>query len=501
MKKVIIKSSWINNKKMNMIRHIIFGAGFFICLLTLTACTDYLDVEPESDLVEEEFWTKREDVESVIAASYDALRDAAMPSFIWGELRADMVQIGGSGFEDYARIAEVDIKSTNGAIKWGNYYNTINLANTVLFYIPQVQEIDQTLTDEIRDGIEAEAIFLRSLCYFYLVRVWKDVPYVTRPSVSDTVDLFLPKSTEHEILKQLIRELEEAKNKAFVDQLRFDEEGNIREHYFRGRANKFSIMALLADIYLWNEQYDKCVENCNAIINSGYYSLMDQLNWFKIYYPGNSNEGIFELQFDHTLDQYNPINDELIRISGSSRLRFMGDKYFTSSNDIRECGNQDPSWKFKGQSQDFRTRRQPEERDANMIYYRLADIYLMKAEALTELNDLPQANQMVKLIAQRAGQTFVDIVNKNDLQQAILNERAREFAVEGKRWFDVLRYAKRNSFENKQIILNMVIEGADAKERPILRARLLDTMSYYLPIPENDILYNQNLVQNPYYDR
>ncbi|NJK84885.1 MAG: RagB/SusD family nutrient uptake outer membrane protein [Bacteroidales bacterium] len=473
-----------------------------IFLMILTSCSDFLNVEPDSDLVEEEFWTKREDIESVLAASYDALRETTVPSLIWGELRADMIEIGGSGSEEYQSISEVEIKSTFGVINWKSYYNTINLANTVLFYMPRVQEVDQTLTDEIRNGLEAEAIFLRSLCYFYLVRIWKDAPLVLSPSVSDTVDLFLPKSSEHEIINQIIGDLEQAKDKAFTDELRYPAEGGTSEKYFRGRANKYAILSLLADIYLWNEQYQKCVDACDAVINSNVYSLIPQIDWFTMYYPGNCQESIFELQYDHSLDQYNPIYDDMIKITSGSKLAFSGDKYFTNDDDIRLCTRRTPTWKYTGRSQDFVTARQPVERDGNMIYYRLADIHLLKAEALTELNDPIQASEEVsKVVSIRTGQSFTTIIEKSTLQQAVLNERAREFAVEGKHWFDVLRFAKRNHFENKQVILNMVIEGADAKDRPILRSRLLDTMSYYLPIPENDILYNQNLEQNPYYDR
>jgi len=62
--------------------------------------------------------------------------------------------------------------------------------------------------------------------------------------------------------------------------------------------------------------------------------------------------------------------------------------------------------------------------------------------------------------------------------------------------------AKKNNFENKYIIINILLERAtDVKERPIFEARVRDTMSYYLPIPEGDLTYNQSLEQNPFYNR
>jgi hypothetical protein len=87
------------------------------------------------------------------------------------------------------------------------------------------------------------------------------------------------------------------------------------------------------------------------------------------------------------------------------------------------------------------------------------------------------------------------------LRQAVLDEKGREFILEGKRWFDLLRAAKRNKFQNKQIIINMILSGADIKQQAILKTKVYDTLSYYLPIAEHELIYNQNLEQNPYYDR
>jgi len=96
---------------------------------------------------------------------------------------------------------------------------------------------------------------------------------------------------------------------------------------------------------------------------------------------------------------------------------------------------------------------------------------------------------------------YEDSFDKIILRKALLDEKAREFIFEGKRWFDLLRAAKRNKFQNKQIIISMILSGADIKQQAILRTKVYDTLSYYLPIPERELIYNQNLVQNPFYDR
>ncbi len=471
-----------------------------LLLLFIPSCTDWLDIEPENDLIEDEFWTKTEDVEGVMAAMYDAFRESSLESLIWGELRGDMIRFTGSTLADYIRIAQSDITSTNSKVNWKNYYKTINLANTLMFFSTLVLEKDKTFTERLKQAIDAEAIFLRSLSYFYLVRLWKDVPLVLNPSVSDTVDLFLPKSTEHVILNQLIEDLKVAKDKAYTTEFIND------PPFYKGRANKFSIMALMADIYLWQEKYQECINYCDSIIYAGLFDLESYNTWFELYYPGNSmKESIFEIQYNSAYtSQENNIYDNVARIGGGGDMRStLNLEELYSINDIRKCSPTsiaDPGWKYIGRDLSGSARIQTE-KDANFIFYRYAEILLFKAEAQVELGQIQQANEILFQTAQRAGATFEGLGDKDMLRDYILEERAREFAAEGKRWFDILRYAKRDDFKRKQFIINMVLGNAGVKERQVLQTRVYDTMSYYLPIPENELIYNQNLVQNPFYDR
>ncbi|MBW8331147.1 MAG: RagB/SusD family nutrient uptake outer membrane protein [Prolixibacteraceae bacterium] len=469
--------------------------AFILLSLLMSSCKDWLTLAPENDLIKEKFWTKREDVEGALAATYSAFRAGSVESFIWGELRADMVTFG-TQFGNYNKIAGSDISPANSLITWASYYNAINLANTLMHYDNEVFLKDKTFTKKMKDGVDAEALFIRSLSYFYLVRLWKDVPLVLEPSISDTTNLFLPKSSEKLVLAQIIKDLLVAKNLAYTTEFKNDPE------YFVGSANKYSIMALLADVYLWDEQYQKCSDYCDSITNSGLFALESTETWFNIYNPGNSPvEGIFEIQYDDNLDaQENPIYDRMLF---QNQLSF-SKKFVTimAKQDLRMCGINTPGWKYLGVNLNSGVRRNSSQRDGHFIYYRYADIILMKAEALTELNQLVEANALLRQTAERAGITHTDIGVKEDLRNAVLDERAREFIIEGKRWFDLLRAAKRNHFEKKQIIIDMILAGAvNIQQQQILKTKVFDTLSYYLPIPEQDILYNQNLKQNPFYDR
>jgi hypothetical protein len=484
MKKLKIKSSVI-----------VVILGLF---MATTSCQDYLTVAPENDLIKEKFWTKTDDVNSALAASYNALRKASLPSLLFGEVRADLVQFTGGSFADYAKIGQSNISPTNPVVNWKDYYAAINLANTLMYYNKEVFIKDKTFTKEMMDAVDAEAIFIRSLAYFYLVRIWKDVPLVLDASISDTTDLYINKSPETVVIQHIIKDLLKAKDMAYTTQFK-------GSNYFYGRANKYAIMALLADVYLWSEQYQKCYEYCDLIINSGLYALESTETFFNIYYPGNSPlESIIELQYNDALDnQENPLYYELVPVSrvGAAQINMKNLTQLMQREDLRHFYGQEAIWKYKGKDALGLVTRAQTERDANWNIYRYADIMLMKAEASIELDKFDEANNLIRETMLRAGMPYEDIFIKDDLRQALLDEKGREFLFEGKRWFDLLRAAKRNKFQRKEIIINMILAGADIKQQAVLRTKVYDTLSYYLPIAERELIYNQNLVQNPYYDR
>ena len=473
--------------------------AILIVLFSFTSCQDWLTVVPETELIKDKFWKKTEDVNSALGAAYNALRNASLESLIWGELRADLVIISGSNFSDYAKIAGSDISPSNDAIDWKDYYQAINLANTLMYFDDEVAALDETFTPAMQQAIEAEALFIRSMAYFYLVRVWKDVPLVTQASISDTSDLYVAKSPEHVVLGQVVQDLLHAREIAY----KLEFQGT---SYFYGRANYYSITALLADVYLWMEQYQNSIDACDVIINSGLFSLELNENWFDLYYPGNSaNEAICEIQYDDNLEQQeNPIYNNLVPLDGrqpQAQMDWQNINLIMDQEDLRRYNGAGGLWKYYGKDQLGIIARSFSERDANWIFYRFAEIQLIKAEACIELDRFSEANDLISETMLRAGAPFIEQTDKELLREMLLNERGREFLFEGRRWFDMLRVAKRNQFENKQLIIDMILSGADIKQQAILRTRVYDTMSYYLPVQERELIFNQNLVQNPFYDR
>lgn len=468
-----------------------------VLLLTWhSSCNEWIDIEPENELIKQEFWKTSDDILSVMAATYNALRATTERSLVLGEVRADFFTVSSSLFGDYARIGNNDITSTNDKVKWKDYYNTINLANTVMFYAPLVQELDKTLTNEIIRQMESEMLFLRSLSYFYIVRLWKEAPLVLFPTVSDTVGFYYQKSPEPEIMKHIEADLKRAS--ALSSDLNL-----IGSIPYQGRANKYAIQALLADVLLWQEDYAGCLVYCDSIINSGRFSLENSNDWFKLYYPGNSvKEGIFEIQYDDRLEsQENPMYENRMYNTLGVDIDKMA---FDEDNDIRFCNGWGPLWKYHGTDETGKSSmsRTDSERDANFIYYRYAEVLLIKAEALAESGNFEDANYLVRQVAERAGVTHNPTYSITSFRTALLTERGRELGGEGKRWFDILRFAKRNHYENKKLIMDILLgKAGDANELAIMRTKVIDTMSYYLPVHEDEILYNKNMVQNPFYDR
>lgn len=169
-------------------------------------------------------------------------------------------------------------------------------------------------------------------------------------------------------------------------------------------------MALLADVYLWNEQYQECMNYCDSVSNSGLYSLESYPTWFNLYYPGNSAfESIIEIQFDDNLDnQQNPIYNDMVRVPNGTIQITPTDNMdaLFDDEDLRLIEPRTPVWKYKGKDQNISaTTRSDNERDANWWLYRYADIILMKAEAANELGLFTEANALVRQTIERAGLT------------------------------------------------------------------------------------------------
>ncbi len=487
--------------------------AIFILFVSASSCDNYLDLRPQDGIVRDEFWKTKEDIQAAVIGIYSSMlnsppgvSDLTMTQylFMYGELRGDMIAPGGNVTEDERDIMNSNIIASNDLTSWAAFYRTINYCNTVIDLAPAVKDLDPTLTQTQLNHFLSEALAIRAYLYFTLTRTFKDVPLKLTATLSDQDNFQLATSPQSEVFAQVIKDLKLAEEYAETDY------GNIASN--KGRITVYSINAMLADVYLWTGNYQEALTAANKVIDSQKFSLINaSSNWFTtVYAKGNSSESIFEFQY--TTSNLGPFYSIFLQrpqfLAGATVLEdFFGIDFTNPNNkDIRgEFVSLVPGtnhiYKFIGDSNGSKALQ---DSDTHWFVYRYADVLLMKAEALNELEQGTEALAIIEDIRLKRGAIAItaenaDPGNKNDVIDYILAERAREFAFEGKRWFDILRVARRNNYERLDILTNAAIASAPANQQQSIIAKLKDPNSHYLPINTYELYTNKALVQNPFY--
>lgn len=481
-----------------------------VTVLVLAGCANWLDVKPNNEQGVYEFWNSKEEVEAVVVGIYTSFRNCIDRITQWGELRGDGVDIGPgqSGNDNWNNIKDLEIRANNNLIKWVSFYTTINRCNAVIKYAPDVLDVDNTFSREACDNLIAEAKWMRALCYFYLVRAFWDVPYVTEPYVDDSMDYAVAKTDGDKILEYIVQDLLSA-----LPHITITYPSEMWQ--LHGRATIYSAYALLADIYLWQENYEEAAKMCQYIINSEVYSLMPTQNWYRLYYPGNSAESLFEIQWSYAYDQTNSLygwfygNPNNNYAASQSVVDLFDSDEEDYGDDVRGVGGSYLAnlkiWKYGGTSRGSGNERDSENRDANWIVYRLADVILMRAEALIMIGgdaNYAEAHNLIVHIRERAGLEIHPSMpsRESDALDLLLDERLRELCFEGKRWFDLVRVAIRDDARYKNKLINILLKNVAAADRPLYESKLNNVYSYFFPIHEDDIIASGGvLLQNPYY--
>ncbi|MBK0370700.1 RagB/SusD family nutrient uptake outer membrane protein [Flavobacterium agrisoli] len=489
--------------------------ALIVMSITASSCDDYLDLRPQDGIIREEFWKTKEDVRAAVIGIYSSMLNSPpgvgdLPLskylFMYGELRGDMVSPGTNVTEDERDIMNTNILASNSLTSWAAFYRTINYCNTVIDLAPDVINEDPTLTQEQLNKYLSEALAVRGYLYFTLARTFRDVPLKLNASLSDQDNFQLPKNTQAEIFEQVIKDLKQAEE--YGVETYGDQASN------NGRITKDAINAILTDVYLWTGNYQEALTAADKVVNSGKYSLIQASNntWFnRVFAVGNSTESIFEFQY--TVQNKGPFYTMFLQrpefIASATVLEdVFGIDYGDAENkDIRgERASLVPGtnqiYKYVGLNNDVR--KELESADTHWFVYRYADVLLMKAEALAELGQGEEAVAIIDEIrASRNAIEFtaktVDVTNKFDIIDYILEERAREFAYEGKRWYDVLRNARKNNYERLQILIDMAMVNAPPDQQQSIVNKLKDPNSHYLPINTYELYSNKALVQNPFY--
>lgn len=511
-------------------KRIILGIWAFLSLFTFSSCNDWLDILPSNEQVTDNYWKSKEDVEAVVTSGYYYMRSTVPQMLIWGEVR------GGTLFSNNSAdvyLQNFNLNPSHSIVNYTNVYKVISMANSVLKYAPSVREIDDTYFEPIMNSHLVEAYFMRAYSYFLLVKNFRDVPLVLDAYVNDDASYELPKSTEAEIIEQIKKDI-----------LAALETGAAKEKYeiewqTKGRATVWALYALMADVCLWSEDYEESIVYANNILNATAafrpVFMQDPLKWFDIFYPGNSNESIMELNWDNTTYQQNNNFGGYFNLSSGSRLRFTDASIQTFKDETDEIKKENPTldgrlgrtlmgsyvhsgaaiadyttanqfyvWKYKGTDVADRENLRTAE-DANFILYRVAEVLLIKAEALILQGPAywPAALEIINQVRERTYLPAIELetseADELTLLELVLHEREMEFVGEGKRWYDLLRFGRMQSFKYKEQFITKIVSSNQTTNPQWIKSVLKSEDAWYMPIPESEIQTNPLLEQNPYY--
>lgn len=433
-----------------------------VCSVLLFSCKKILDPEIIEMPTAANAITAPADVEKAVAAAYSYLR-AVVPDkvFLMGDVRADV-------FSSYSQSVNVRPETpiatntasallNNGGGNWNQFYTVIAQCNLILEKIPTILNYDPSL----RSRHIGEASFIRALTYFYLVRFWGDVPVNLKSVNIDN----LSRAPQADVFKLIQSDLDIA-----IADLALDYKDGTKAV----RATKGAAWAIKAHVRGWLQDYAGCEKLCDSVITQGPYSLVtDTLNLISIF-VGKSNEGIFELNFDANARElqknkvYNRTlgrpwyNDQSDGSGGTDKFilsptRPQLDKMFPpSAQDARLFTWFDHATYLQGvgPSNDriflgkYKTLQLKGDtssqniNESNIIITRLADIMLLRAEALASpaLNRAGEAAVLLNKVRQRAYTT--PYTGGGSLPDTILLERRKELIGEGQYFFDLVRTRK-----------------------------------------------------------
>lgn len=474
--------------------------------LSFVACEKFLDIPPVSQPVgvdkgqsDTVIYETAAQFEAALAGVYADFRNEywELDHFVNGDAQSDDAYAGADNPANF-QIDEMRIDATNSNVSrdWAYLYGTIGRANVIINNVFEIQE--EGFTEERKGEIKGEASFIRAYHYFQLVQLWGGVPLQLKEVTTVSAELlpviypmmFPARSTEEEVYEQIIADLEYALETVPTSQPN------------KGYATKGAVNAVLAKVYATKvpHEYDKVIQYCDAVIN-GPYTLLPEYDQLWDGQHENSSEAIFEINYEGTSASGN---------WGASMFKGMDWKKFnTPSHDLVAAFDEEGDDIRKNSSINFldvsgkwgdpywpqvtfpfvnKYRNITSPSPQNYIFIRLADILLLKAEALNETGDISGAAQLVNQVRSRVDLPATTAITQEDMRLAIENERRLELAFEGHRWYDLKRTGRAIN------VMSDIIgpDGTTINYNPSAQKLLW-------PIPQSELDNNGNLIQNEGY--
>lgn len=467
--------------------------------LTISSC-NILEIEPTTSWTGANLPTEEAHLYGVLYGGYGRLQAALRVNFmVYGDMRSE-VYFNNAFNVNIDKVVANRLDNGMSLASWRTFYEAVKQANIVLKYTPELLE-QRIVTETVANDLMGQAYILRAYTYLYLVRIWGDVPLVTEPFLSNNDLVPHGRESQTKVFEQIHRDLEEGA-------LMLPASGTNRTAFTRAAA-----YAIDAHAYAWEHDYEKVIERIDLVLSNSNYSLTSLYNtaisvndpnfvervqateYAGIFNNGRSKESIFELAF--SLDDGDDNQYLTSYLSGGFPIVRPHPEYAETFDDLdwraiiahrfNSSGNYTVTKFTIGFSSDVDTR--------NIVLLRLADLYLLKAEAIVHLGDTDDdrraAMDLVNQIRNRAGGVDFeipeseyldrDIFYPEYLKDFILEERKFELTYEGQRWFDLVRNGKAIEIVKERV-------GID-----------IHPLSLVWPIHIEEIRRGEGVEQNEYY--
>ncbi|WP_293942166.1 MULTISPECIES: RagB/SusD family nutrient uptake outer membrane protein [unclassified Sphingobacterium] len=442
--------------------------------LLVSSCEKFVELgAPPNQVLAGEAFATDASANSVIRGLYAttlSINLAGTSTFYTG-IAADDLQYNNAD-PNTSEFASNNLLNTNGNVVnfWSNCYQLIKNANNAVSGL----EASNTLTPAVKDQLLGEAKFFRAYAYFYLANLYGDVPLQLRDDLHAFEDATLSRAPVQQVYDQIIADLKDAESKMATT---YDATASPR-----GRANKAAASALLARVYLYQKDYQNAESYATKVLQSSDYGM-----------PTPDKNFV------------NSSNEVILQLASQSGVTTFGANYITTATVAPGYTLPDAVYNSfeTSPTMDLRkTNWTSPKTVSNKIYYaitkykvasgtgseyhivlRLAEQYLIRAEARAKLGKLAEARTDVDAVRARAGLAGLSkALNQTQLLPAIETERLHEFFGEfGHRWLDLKRTDRATA------VLSPIKSNWQATD-------------VLFPIPQTQILINRNLTQNPGYE-
>lgn len=499
---------------MKKIRHIILS---ILIYSGLSGCSSFLDVDIPDALLDKDYWKTRDQIEAALYGTYTQLGKCVTLFLPWGDARSNLYSRNISE-ANKDQIINQDILPTNTFADWGPVYTAINFANSFIQNAHRVRDYDITLSATEVNNMIGEMYGVRALCYFYLVRTFKEVPLYMQAYESDKQNPSAPAVSETTALDTIESDLKKALNMAPED---FPDRQN---NY--GRITRKAIKALWADVKLWRGDYTGCITLCEELEKEFAGKMELPENWFNMFGEGNSTESIFEYQFSNNgiksplgtyfayaytargqavfAANFKGYRKDMQKVYTSDGNRMFSDTIRTYGATIGAQGfNNFDVYKYMGITkgyEEYQFRDAITVNDAHFIFYRFREILLMKAEALAMTGKFSEALVPINEIRKATGleeTTPAKFGTGEMFFDKLLCERVAELAFEGKQWFSMVRIARHTGYRN--LLTDRVADAHLYLSSLVVKARLQDEEGWFFPYLEDEVTKNQLLEQKEFY--